>query len=173
MKAGVKEEKPAFRRRPSEERGALQAAGFVFAVGHLLSWSDFLWHHGLQHARLPCPSPTSGAHSNSCPLSRWCHPTISSSIVPFSSCLQSFPAFRVFSSESVLYIRWPKYWSFSFSISPSNEYSGLISFRIDWWGSEVLSQPPDLNMEELASKPLSRGEEVPWGFWAGNALPVI
>ena len=92
MKGDVKEGKPAFRRRPSEERGALQAAGFVFAVGHLLSWSDFLWPHGLQHARLPCPSPTPGAYSNSCPLSGWCHPTISSSLVPFFSCLRSFPA---------------------------------------------------------------------------------
>ena len=54
--------------------------------------SDSLWPHGLQHVRLPCPSPTPRACSNSCPSSRWCHPTISSSIVPFSSCLQSFPA---------------------------------------------------------------------------------
>ena len=54
--------------------------------------SVFLWPHGLQHTRLPCPSPTSGACSNSCPLSRWCLPTISTSVVPFSSRLQSFPA---------------------------------------------------------------------------------
>ena len=54
--------------------------------------SNFLWPHGLQHARLPCPSPTPGACSNSCPLSRWCHPIISFSVIPFSSCLQSFPA---------------------------------------------------------------------------------
>ena len=53
--------------------------------------SDSLWPHGLQHARLPCPSPTPGTYSNSCPLSWWCHPTISSSVVPFSSCLQYFP----------------------------------------------------------------------------------
>ena len=53
---------------------------------------DSLWPHGLQHARLPCPSPTPGACSNSCPSSQWWHPTISSSVVPFSSCLQSFPA---------------------------------------------------------------------------------
>ena len=90
---------------------------------------DCLWPHGLQHSRLPCPSPTPGAYSNSCPLSQWYHPTISFSVVPFSSCLQSF---RVFSNESALRIRWPKYQSFSFSISPSNEYSGLISFRMDW-----------------------------------------
>ena len=58
--------------------------------------SDSLWLHGLQHARLPCPSPTSSACSNSCPLSQWCHPTILSSVVPFSSCLQSFPASQSF-----------------------------------------------------------------------------
>ena len=52
--------------------------------------SNSLWHHGLQHARPPCPSPTPGAYSNSCPLSWWCHPTISSSVIPFSSCFQSF-----------------------------------------------------------------------------------
>ena len=54
--------------------------------------SNSLQHHGLQHARLPCPSPIPGACSNSCPSSQWCHPTISSSVVPFSSCPQSFPA---------------------------------------------------------------------------------
>ena len=87
--------------------------------------------HGLQHARLPCPSPTPRACSNSCPSNQWCHPTISSSVIPFSSCLQIFSSIRVFSKESVLCIKWPKYWSFSFN--PSNEYSGLISFRIDWF----------------------------------------
>ena len=92
--------------------------------------SNCLRSHGLQHARPPCPSPTPEVHSNSCPLSQWCHPTISSSVVPFSSRLQSFPSIRIFSNESALGIRWPKYWSFN--ISPSNEYSGLISFRIDW-----------------------------------------
>ena len=94
--------------------------------------SDFLWPHGLQHSRLPCPSPTPGAHSDSCPSSQWCHPAISSSVVPFSSCLQSFPTPGFFSNESVLCIRWPKYWSFNFNISPSNEHPGLISFRMDW-----------------------------------------
>ena len=93
--------------------------------------SDSLWPHGLQNARLPCPSPTLGPCSNSCPQSQWCHPTISSSVVPFSSCLQSFPASGSFTMR-VLHIRWPKYWSFSLSTSPSIAYSGLISFRIDW-----------------------------------------
>ena len=54
--------------------------------------SDSLWPHGLQHVRHPCTSPTSGLYSNSCPLSQWCHPIISSSVIPFFSCLQSFPA---------------------------------------------------------------------------------
>ena len=154
--------------------------------------SDSLWHHELQHARPLCPSPTPRVHPNPCPLSPWCHPTISSSVISFSSLPQSFPAsvyfscsvvsdslwphelqhprppcpsptprvhpnpcplspsshlilchpilllpsifpsIRFFSNESALHIRWPKYWSFSFNISPSNEHPGLISFRMDW-----------------------------------------
>ena len=65
--------------------------------------SDSLWPHGLQHARLPCPSPTPRAYSNSCSLSRWCHPTISSSVVPFSSRLQSFQHQRLFQRVSSLH----------------------------------------------------------------------
>ena len=96
--------------------------------------SDSLRPHGLQHARPPCPSPTPRVYSNTCPSGWWCHPTaISSSVISYSSCLQSFPRIKVFSNEKVLFIRWPNYLSFSFSISPSNEYSGLISFRIDWF----------------------------------------
>ena len=75
--------------------------------------------------------PTPGVHPNPCPLSQWCHPTISSSVVPFS--LPSiFPSIRVFSNESALRIRWPKYWSYSFNISPSNAHPGLIFFIMDW-----------------------------------------
>ena len=77
--------------------------------------SDSLRPHESQHARTPCPSPTPGVHSDLRPLSWWCHPAISSSVVPFSSCPQSLPAW-VFSNESTLRMRWPKYWSFSFSI---------------------------------------------------------
>ena len=98
-----------------------------------LIMSDSLWPHGLQHARLTCPSPTPRAYSNSCPLSHWCHPTISCSVVPFLFPPSIFPSISVFSNELVLCVRWPKYWTFNFSISPSNEYSGLISFRIDWF----------------------------------------
>ena len=95
--------------------------------------SDSLWPHEPQHARPPCPSPTPRVYSNSCPLSRWCHPTILSSVAPFSFCLQSFPSSGSFPMSPVLHIWWPKYWSFSFSISPSNVYSGLNSFRMDWF----------------------------------------
>ena len=83
----------------------------------------------MQHTRLPCPSPTPGVYSNSCPSSHWqpSHPLSSLLLLP-----SVFASIRVFSNESVLRIRWTKYCSFSFSISPSNEYSGLISFRKDW-----------------------------------------
>ena len=94
--------------------------------------SDSLRPHESQHARPPCLSPTSGVYPNSCPSSQWCHPAISSSVIPFSSYPQIPPSIRVFSNESTLCMRWPKYWSFSFSISPSNEHPGLISFRMDW-----------------------------------------
>ena len=90
--------------------------------------SDSLQSHGLQHAIIPCPSLTPRACSNSCPLS-WpsnhlilCHSLL---LLP-----SVFPSIRVFSSESVLHIRWPKYWNFS--IRPSSEYSGLLSFRMVW-----------------------------------------
>ena len=78
--------------------------------------------HESQHARPPCPSPTPRAYSNSCQSSQ-CH--------PFPLLPSIIPSIRDFSNESILCIRWPKYWSFSFSISLSNEYSGLISFRMD------------------------------------------
>ena len=94
--------------------------------------SDTLWPCWLQHARLPCPSLIPGACSNSCSLNQWCHPTISSSVVPFSSCLQSFPASGSLPVSQFFTLGGQKYWSFSFSISPSNEYSGLIFFRINW-----------------------------------------
>ena len=118
--------------------------------------SDSLRPHGLQHTRPPYPSPTPGAYSNPCPLSRtqvscirgrhfnlWAtreaHMSIES-VMPSNNLilchplflpLSIFPSIGVFSNESALHIRWPKYWIFNFTISPSNEYSGLI-FRTDW-----------------------------------------
>ena len=93
--------------------------------------SSSLWLHRLQHTRPPCPSQIPGVYPNSCPLSQWCDPTISFSVVPFFQ-HSIFPSIRIFSNESVLYFRWPNYWSFSFNISRFNEHSGLISFRMDW-----------------------------------------
>ena len=93
--------------------------------------SNSLQPHGLQPTTLSSLSVSPRVCSNACPLNWWCHPTISSSVIPFLPSI--FPSIRVFSKESALHIRWPNYWSFSFSISPSNEYSGMISFRIDWF----------------------------------------
>ena len=95
--------------------------------------SYWLWPHGLQHPRLPCPSPTPRACSNSCPSSGWCCPTNLSSVVPICSAFNFSQHQGFFSNKSVLQIRWPEYWNFSFSISLSNEYSGLITHRVDWF----------------------------------------
>ena len=94
--------------------------------------SDSLQTHGLQHTRPPCPSPTPGAYSNSHPSRWWCHPTISSSVIPFSSCLQSFLASRSFPRSQFFASGGLSIGSYSFSISPASEYSGLISLRMDW-----------------------------------------
>ena len=92
--------------------------------------SNYLRPHGLQNARIPCLSLSPRLCSNSCQLRDWYHPTISSSAIPFSSCLQSFPASGSF-PISQLFVSRLKYWCFS--ISPFSEYSGLISFKIDWF----------------------------------------
>ena len=91
--------------------------------------SDFLRPHESQDARPPCPSPTPGVYSNSCPSSWWCHPAISSSGVPFSSCPQSLPATGSFPMSQLF--AWDGQ-SFGFNISSANEHPGLISFRMDW-----------------------------------------
>ena len=125
----------------------IKLAGWQYTAWMYLSkfWTSPLFHqfsypvasnslrpHVLQHARLPCPSLTPGACSNSCPSSWWCHPSISISIVLLSLLPSILTSIRVLSKETVFHISWPKYWCFSFSISPSNKYSELISFRIDW-----------------------------------------
>ena len=102
----------------TEELGGLSSTGLQKSQTQLINLllllllfsrsvvSDSLRHRGLQHGRLPCPSPSLRVYSDSRPLSRWCHPTISSSVIPFSSCLQSFPP-SWSSNESALHIRWP------------------------------------------------------------------
>ena len=112
------------------------AVSFQSEQGPAVQFSSFtqsrltLWPHGLQHARPPCPSPTPGVYSNPCPSSQWCHPTISSLLSPSPHTFNLTQHQGLF--QSVLHIRRPKYWSSSFNIGPSNEYSGLISFRMDW-----------------------------------------
>ena len=117
--------------------------------------SDSLQLHELQHTRPPCLSPTPRAYSNSCP---------SGSVMPSNHLIlcckvlllpSIFPSIRVFSSESVLRIRWPKYWSFSFNISPSNNYSGLISFRIDWLDLLAVQGTLKTLLQHYSSKALS------------------
>ena len=122
--------------------------------------SDSLQPHESQHARPPCPSPTPGVHPNSCASSQQCHLTISSSVVPFSSSVVPIsplsppipPSIRVFPSESTLRILWPKYWSFSFSISLSNEHPGLISFRMDWLDLLAVQGTPRSLLQHHSSK---------------------
>ena len=114
--------------------------------------SGFLWSPGQQHTRLPCHSPCPRACSNSCPLI-----VMSSNHLILCRLLlllpSIFPSIRVFSNELALPIRWPKYWSFNFSISPSNEYSELISFRIDWFDllavQETLESSPAPQFESI------------------------
>ena len=93
--------------------------------------SHSLWPHESQHTRPPCPSPTPGVHPDSRPLSRWC-PSHLILCCPLLLLPPISPNIRVFSNESTLGMRWPKYWSFSFRIIPSKEHPGLISFRMDW-----------------------------------------
>ena len=91
--------------------------------------------HGLQHTKPRCPSPTPGVYWNSCPLSQWCHPTISSSVIPFSSHLQSFPVSESFPVSQFFTSGGQSIGvsAFPMNVSLSNEYSGLIPFRIDWF----------------------------------------
>ena len=115
--------------------------------------SDSLQPHELQHANPPCPSPTLRVYPNSCPLSCWWHWTILSSVDPLLLPLSIFPSIRVFSDESALCIRWPKYWSFSFNISPSNEHPELISFRITWLDLHAVQGTLKSLLQHHSSKP--------------------
>ena len=151
--------------------------------------SDFLWPHGLQHAMLPCPSSTTVINYRSLLKLMSIELEMPSSHLilccPLLLPPSIFPSIRVFSNESVLCIRWPKYWSFSFNISPSNEYAGLISFRMDWldllavqgtlksllqnhsskalilqWSTFFIVQPSHTYMTTAKTKALTRGAFV-------------
>ena len=139
--------------------------------------SDSLWPHELQRAMLPCPSLALGICSNSCPLSQWCHPTISSSVVPFSSCPQSFPASGSF----------PMNWLFAsggqsigaLALAPSNEYSVLVSTRIDWFDIFAVQGTLKSLLQHHNSKP-SILQHFQWSnshilhdYWKTHSLDCI
>ena len=116
----------------SRPRFRILTWGYQFSSVQLLSRVWLFVTPWIAARQASCLSPTFGTYSNSCPLSQWCHPTISSSIIPFSSHLQSCPAWGSFQMSQFFTTDGQTTWSFSFSISPSNEHPGLISFRMDW-----------------------------------------
>ena len=126
--------------------------------------SDSLRPHGLQHTRPPCPSPTPRIYSYSCPSSWWCHPTISSSVVPFSH-LHSCPASGSFQMSQ---LRASGDQSFSISVSPSSEYWGLISFRMDWLDLLAVQSMETLILQ-MRSQTLKNTSKVTQ-LWSSRAL---
>ena len=119
--------------------------------------------HGLQHNRLPCPSLSPRVCSNSCPLSRWCHPTISFSVTPFSSCPQSIPASESFPMSQLFTSGGQSIGASDSTLSPSNEYSGLISFRIDWF--DLLAVQGTLKWTISIPPKLDRDFTSLWMLW--------
>ena len=113
--------------------------------------SDSLWPHESQHARPPCLSPTPGVHPNPCLIESMMPSNYLILCCPFLFLPSIFPSIRVFSNESALCIRWPKYWSFSFNISPSNEHPGLISFRMGCKSVFILQIISSLHIEYSVS----------------------
>ena len=151
--------------------------------------SDSLQPHGLQHARLPCPSPTPGVYSNSCPLSWWCHPAISSSVVHFSSCLQSFPALgsfpmsQLFTSGGQSFVV-----SASASVLPRNiqdwfPLDGLDGSPWSPWDSQESSPTPQLKtsilqcsaflMVHLSRPYMSTGKDHIFNYFAGKIMSLL
>ena len=128
--------------------GKLQSKQSMFSHSVV---SHCLWPHGLRHSRLPCASPSPGACSNPCTSSRWYHPTILSSVIPFSSCLQSFPASGSF-PVSQFFASGGQSIGVSASASLSNEYSGLISFRMDWFDLLAVQGPLESLLQHHSSK---------------------
>ena len=139
---------------------------FIVFIIQLLSWAQILWLHGLQHTRLPCPSLSLGVRSNPCPLSRWCHPIISSS---FSSCPQSFPASGSFSMSWL-------FASSSQSIEASASVSVLPMDIQDWFPSGWLVWSPCSPRDSQESFPAPQFESINFSalsFLYGPALTFI
>ena len=151
--------------------------------------SDSLWPHGLQHVRLPCPSPTPGSCSNSCPLSWWWHPTISSSVVPFSSCLQSFPSSGSFpvsqfftscsqsigvsSSASVLPMNIQDWFplglisliSLQSKSSPTPQFKSISSLALSFFYSSTLTHHRYSRKWRRTKEPLDESKKGEWKSW--------
>ena len=162
MKGHPTEEKTTFENHTSESGLISKIYNILFSSVQLSHsvMSNSLQPHGLQHTRLICPSPTPRACSNSRPLSRWCpnhiilcHPLL---LLP-----SIFPSIKVFSNESVLPIRWLKY---CFSISPSKEYSELISFRNDWFDPLALQRTP-IYFHNSTTKKQKKNPQIIWLNW--------
>ena len=139
--------------------------------------SNSLWPRGLQHFRLPSSSPTPGACLNSCPSSRWCHPTISSSVVPFSFCLQSFPASGSFPMSQFFTSGGQSIWaSASASVLPKNIQDFRISFSIDWFDLLAVqgqAPSPASQFESISSSvpfPFQVDSKAVWGRWNSDAI---
>ena len=136
--------------------------------------SNSLWPHGLQHARFPCPSPTPGVYSNSCLLSRWCHPAISSSVVPFSSCPQSHDAFELWCWRRFLRIPWTarrSNQSILKEISPEYSLEGLmLKLKLQYFGHLMRradSLEKTLMLERLRAG--GEGEGRRWDGWVASS----
>ena len=119
--------------------------------GHLMQRANSLWPHESQYTRPPCPSPTPRVHSDSCPSSQWCHPSSHLICRSLLLLLPILPSIRVLSNESALCMRWPKYWSFSFSIIPSKEHPEF-SFRMDWLDLLVVQETLKSLLQHHSSK---------------------
>ena len=143
---------------------------------HSVTQSDLM-----HHASPPCPSPSPRVCPSSCLLHRWCHLAILSSGTLFSFCAWSFPASGSFPMSHLLN-RWPKYWSFSYSISPSSEYSGLISLKIDWFdllavqgnfrsllqhhsSKASILQHSAFFIVQLSYRYMTTGKTIAWTIW--------
>ena len=169
---------PGMWRAPSVQR-LQRTRGRFQRPGHLGLFSrsvvsDSLWTHGLQHARLPCPSLSPGVCSNSCPLSWWCHPTISSSVTPLLPLPSIFPSIRVFSSESALCIRWPSTGA-SVSVLPMN-VQGWFPLGLTGLSSLLskgsISAGTAENLWRIREARTFRGQQANREFW-GDLRPRV
>ena len=150
----------------------MQHNGSIFNQFSCSVMSDSLWPHGLQQARHTCPSPTPRACSHSCPLSLWCHPTISSSVIPLFLLPSIFPSIRVFSNESVLCIRWPSFGASALaSVLPMNTQDWSPLGLTGWISSQESSPTPQFkSINSLASLLYGPTPTSIHGYWKNHSF---